>query len=136
MGIEPTLPAWEAGVLPLNYTRMIEHYFCAYGAESSVTIWSGKRDSEAESDGFSKSPKGEPLGENASFALMERKTGFEPATLALARRCSTPEPLPQIILIQFLLINSGASDRSRTCDLLITSQLLYLLSYAGNKTSN
>ena len=27
---------------------------------------------------------------------MERKTGFEPATLALARRCSTPEPLPQI----------------------------------------
>ncbi len=25
---------------------------------------------------------------------MERKTGFEPATLALARRCSTPEPLP------------------------------------------
>lgn len=22
MGIEPTLPAWEAGVLPLNYTRL------------------------------------------------------------------------------------------------------------------
>ena len=21
MGIEPTLPAWEAGILPLNYTR-------------------------------------------------------------------------------------------------------------------
>ncbi len=46
-GIEPSLSAWEADVLPLNYTRM------------------------------------------------ERKTGFEPATLALARRCSTPEPLPQ-----------------------------------------
>ena len=29
MGIEPTPPAWEAGVLPLNYTR----------------IWSGRRDS-------------------------------------------------------------------------------------------
>jgi alpha/beta superfamily hydrolase len=27
---------------------------------------------------------------------MERKTGFEPATLALARRCSTPEPLPLV----------------------------------------
>jgi hypothetical protein len=27
--------------------------------------------------------------------LLERKTGFEPATLALARRCSTPEPLPR-----------------------------------------
>ena len=26
---------------------------------------------------------------------MERKTRFELATLALARRCSTPEPLPQ-----------------------------------------
>ncbi len=28
---------------------------------------------------------------------LERKTGFEPATLALARRYSTTEPLPQII---------------------------------------
>ena len=27
--------------------------------------------------------------------IMERKTRFELATLALARRCSTPEPLPQ-----------------------------------------
>ena len=25
MGIEPTYPAWKAGVLPLNYTRMC-HY--------------------------------------------------------------------------------------------------------------
>ena len=25
---------------------------------------------------------------------LERKTGFEPATFSLARRCSTPEPLP------------------------------------------
>ena len=23
MGIEPTYPAWKAGVLPLNYTRML-----------------------------------------------------------------------------------------------------------------
>ena len=28
---------------------------------------------------------------------MERKTRFELATLALARRCSTPEPLPHIL---------------------------------------
>ncbi len=27
---------------------------------------------------------------------MERKTGFEPATLALARRCSTTEPLSHV----------------------------------------
>ena len=26
---------------------------------------------------------------------LERKTGFEPATFSLARRCSTTEPLPQ-----------------------------------------
>jgi hypothetical protein len=25
MGIEPTPPAWEAGVLPLNYTRIWEY---------------------------------------------------------------------------------------------------------------
>ena len=27
MGIEPTYPAWKAGVLPLNYTRMFRIYF-------------------------------------------------------------------------------------------------------------
>ena len=26
MGIEPTYPAWEAGVLPLNYTRIFYYY--------------------------------------------------------------------------------------------------------------
>ena len=34
-----------------------------------------------------------PLGYGA---IMERKTGFEPATLALARRCSTTELFPQV----------------------------------------
>src|SRR5688500_5874026 len=28
-------------------------------------------------------------------AILERKTGFEPATFSLARRCSTTEPLPR-----------------------------------------
>ena len=27
MGIEPTYPAWKAGVLPLNYTRMFLYFF-------------------------------------------------------------------------------------------------------------
>lgn len=27
MGIEPTWPAWKAGVLPLNYTRMLLRCF-------------------------------------------------------------------------------------------------------------
>ena len=30
---------------------------------------------------------------------LERKTGFEPATLALARRYSTTEPLPHFFLV-------------------------------------
>ena len=38
-----------------------------------------------------------PLGYGA-LVIMERKTGIEPATLALARRCSTAEPLPHIKL--------------------------------------
>ena len=34
MGIEPTYPAWKAGVLPLNYTRMCyliyDMHLCAF----------------------------------------------------------------------------------------------------------
>ena len=39
---------------------------------------------------------------------MERKTRFELATLALARRCSTPEPLPHIRLIK--LVEGGGFE--------------------------
>ena len=35
---------------------------------------------------------------------LERKTGFEPATLALARRYSTTEPLPHKKLIKQIKI--------------------------------
>ncbi|MDI3534722.1 MAG: hypothetical protein PWQ82_1087 [Thermosediminibacterales bacterium] len=59
-----------------------------------------------------------PLG----YAAMERKTGFEPAALALARRCSTTELFPQ---------TNGASGRNRTTDTRIFSPLLYQLSYRG-----
>ena len=56
---------------------------------------------------------------------MERKTGFEPATLALARRCSTAEPLPHIT-------RHGAEGQNRTADTGIFSPLLYRLSYLGS----
>ena len=69
MGIEPTQPAWKAGILPLNYTR-------AQGQATSVKY----------------------------NYKMERKTGFEPATFALARRRSTTEPLP---LNFFAVIGAG-----------------------------
>src|SRR5579864_2506772 len=52
--------------------------------------------------------------------LLERKTGFEPATLSLARRCSTTEPLPP-----------GAERQDRTADTAIFSRVLYQLSYLG-----
>src|SRR5437588_10020892 len=54
---------------------------------------------------------------------MERKTGFEPATLSLARRCSTTEPLPP-----------GAERQNRTADTAIFSRVLYQLSYLGPPT--
>ena len=38
MGIEPTRPAWKAGVLPLNYTRM-------------KFLWSGRQDSNLRPSG-------------------------------------------------------------------------------------
>ena len=41
--------------------------------------------------------KAEVLPLNYIRIKLERKTRFELATLALARRCSTPEPLPLII---------------------------------------
>ncbi len=90
--------------------------------------------------------------------ILERKTRFELATLALARRCSTTEPLPHDLKYKiggggrirtFEVFDNGftvrplwplgnpssfygASDGTRTRNLLITSQLLYQLSYAGN----
>ncbi|MBP2640206.1 MAG: hypothetical protein H6Q66_1157 [Firmicutes bacterium] len=62
-----------------------------------------------------------PLGYAAK--LMERKTRFELATLALARRCSTAELLPHM--------NTGAAGQNRTADTRIFSPLLYRLSYRG-----
>ena len=52
--------------------------------------------------------------------------GFEPATLALARRYSTTEPLAQN---QYLI--GSAQNRNRTSDTRIFSPLLYRLSYLG-----
>ena len=51
MGIEPTYPAWKAGVLPLNYTRI---YFCPFetigvtGFEPATSWSQTRRSSQAE----------------------------------------------------------------------------------------
>ena len=44
--------------------------------------------------------KAEVLPLNYIRKKLERKTRFELATLALARRCSTPEPLPQTKMVE------------------------------------
>ena len=80
------------------------------------------------------------------ICILERKTRFELATLALARRCSTPEPLPHMLVegdgfepskAQLTDLQSapfghsgiprksGADGGNRTPNLLITNQLLY-----------
>ena len=58
-----------------------------------------------------------------SLNLMERKMGFEPTTLSLARRCSTAEPLP--LDTPSSGSPTGAEGRNRTDDTWIFSPLLY-----------
>ena len=61
---------------------------------------------------------------------MERKTRFELATLSLARRCSTTEPLPLANATTKVGVG-GAEGQNRTVDTGIFSAVLYLLSYLG-----
>ena len=41
MGIEPTLSAWKAEVLPLNYTRLLLH-FCYTGGGGRIRTFEGR----------------------------------------------------------------------------------------------
>ena len=56
---------------------------------------------------------------------MERETRFELATFALARRRSTTEPFPHIVIASI-----GGNNRARTYDPLLVRQMLSQLSYA------
>ena len=38
MGIEPTQPAWKAGVLPLNYTRIFSYLRCSHPVTPTAKI--------------------------------------------------------------------------------------------------
>ena len=44
MGIEPTRPAWKAGILPLNYTRILAPVQRFHTAPNTPKGWSGRRD--------------------------------------------------------------------------------------------
>ena len=49
MGIEPTYPAWKAGVLPLNYTRILGFERIGVTGFEPATSWSQtRRSSQAE----------------------------------------------------------------------------------------
>ena len=65
MGIEPTLSAWKAEVLPLNYIRM-------FGGGRWI------RTTESSANGFTVRPLW-PLG-NSSENKMELVKGIEPPT--------------------------------------------------------
>ena len=68
---------------------------------------------------------------------LERKMGFEPTTLSLARRCSTTEPLPLMktcVKLASILFCWRAEGQSRTGDTGIFSAVLYHLSYLGFRT--
>ena len=43
MGIEPTCPAWKAGVLPLNYTRIIYVVVIGVTGFEPAASWSQTR---------------------------------------------------------------------------------------------
>ncbi|KTC98351.1 hypothetical protein Lery_0976 [Legionella erythra] len=104
MGIEPTLSAWKAEVLPLNYTRLP---FSSQLVEGEGFEPSKAEPSDLQSDPFDRSgtpPKKTPF----SF-----RKWLKSSALAHGTRIG------------------GAGTRNRTRDLLITSQLLYQLSYAS-----
>ena len=109
MGIEPTLSAWKAEVLPLNYTRL--------SYTSFINWWRGK-DSNLRRQSrqiYSLIPltAREPLQKERYFLLrMNMNVNI-------------------FTLIDSIYCIDGAGTRNRTQDLLITSQLLYQLSYAS-----
>ena len=82
MGIEPTTSAWKAEVLPLNYTRII---YIQINIIHTITAYPARQ-------------------------IMERKTGFEPATPTLARWCSTTELLPQFQTRIITMVSHGGFE--------------------------
>ena len=62
-GIEPSLKAWEALVLPLNYTRKMFYYyiillpFCKGFAENNFILKNRKKIPEAINSGYFDMPK-------------------------------------------------------------------------------
>ncbi len=123
-GIEPASSAWKAEVLPLNYTRnatrlcwqpakLATRYLLLCGGGGWIRTTEAYA-SDLQSDPFGHS--GTPPQKGRAFSSPCRHLSTEHATPAL-----------QPVAIR----KFGAGERSRTPDRLITSQLLYQLSYAS-----
>ena len=53
----------------------------------------------------------------STLGTLEHETGFEPAALALARRCSTTEPLVHICQAELSLREAGDGNRTHVSSL-------------------
>ena len=105
MGIEPTHSAWKADALPLSHTRISEAVFKNDGAGDGNRTHIAGLGSRCSTTELHPRLAAAPLVKRAfppasdgnDILPMERKTRFELATFALARRRSTTEPLPLVL---------------------------------------
>ncbi len=118
--MNPRIPESESGALPLGDTPVTFLFLVhpggfeppAHGLEvrcsillSYECIWclygagEGNRTLATSLEGWGSTTELHPRN-----VMLERKTRFELATLALARRCSTTEPLPHIIHSLIIII--------------------------------
>ena len=122
-GIEPASSAWKAEVLPLNYTRNASR-LCLQQVNSvcRLPLYGGGgwiRTTEA----YASDLQSDPFGHSGTPPQKGR------AFSTLCDHLSTEHTAPA--LSRAIIRKFGAGERSRTPDRLITSQLLYLLSYAS-----
>jgi hypothetical protein len=112
-GIEPSQPAWKAGALPLSYTR-------------TKKIWSGRRDSNPRPSPWQGDAL--PLSHFRIIYFYFGGGDWIRTSEGVSQRIYSPSPLANSGTPPH---SSGAGERNRTPNLLITSQLLCLLSYAS-----
>ena len=124
-GIGPSRPAWKAGALPLSYTRMILLFIKFYFYIHKILFG-------AEDEIRTRDPR---LGKAmlyhwATSAYVVEEIGFEPMKAVPTDLQSVPFSHSGT-LPQFFFSFNGAGGRTWTPNLLITSQLLYRLSYTS-----
>ena len=128
-GIEPAPSAWKAEVLPLNYTRLeISPSYCS--PNRLLVEGVGFEPTKAEPSDLQSGPFGHsgtpPEIQNKRREIVRPRTPYVNDPPA---RYFNGSKYLRTLLVKFSA--SGAATRNRTLDLLITSELLYQLSYGG-----